>query len=380
MAEAWKSSGVIAGPEPPAGTAYRVIGADGVERSMSDLSDWIVAIRSGAVEPGSLFLDHETQRWRPVSDLDIFDEAKQAEQVSEARHRSNGAKPESGQSAIQGSGSGSENLAKRARNSTLIWAISAAVLLIAFTAWAKGSALVAAVQTFIRQAPEPARIGGAAVLFVILAEEFYWLSLMMVRAGSTSFVRRFALQVLSLLTTCALLYAGFAFFSTGGFEPSIGFFARNAGVVGVAYAVSLSLWSMLLLREPDATAAKKALASIVASAMLAGTFYMAAAPSVRREAQTDIQNVSDAGPQVVPTVPPASIAPALTRMTPTPSGIAVPSPLRVSIPPTPTRVMSAPPPAGIVLRFGEKPLRLRQPSWAECGLGPAQAKPEEEDG
>jgi hypothetical protein len=227
-------------------------------------------------------------------------------------------------------------------------------LLIAFTAWAKGSALVAAVQTFIRQAPEPARIGGAAVLFVILAEEFYWFSLMMVRVGSTSFARRFVLQVLSLLTGCVLLYAAFVLFSTGGFQPNVRFFARNAGVVGVAYAVSLLLWSMLLLREPDATAAKKALASIVASAMLAGTFYMAVAPSVRREAQTDIQNVSDAGPQVVPV--PASIAPAPTRMTPTPSGIAAPSPLRVSIPPTPTRVMSAPLPAGIVLRLGENPL------------------------
>ena len=379
MAKAWKSSGVIARPGPPAGTAYRVIGADGVERNMSDLSDWIVAIRSGAVEPGSLFLDHETQRWRPVSDLDIFDEARLAKEVSEVRHGTNGSKLENGQSAIQGSGSGSESLARRARNSALVWAISAAVVLIAFTTWATGTALVAAVQTLIRQAPKPVRIGGAAVLFVILAEEFYWFSLMMVRAGSTSFVRRVALQVLSLLTACVLLYAGFAFFSTGGFEPSIVFFARNAGVVGVAYAVSLLLWSMLLLQEPEATAARKALASIVASAMLAGTFYMAVAASVRREAQTDIQNVSDAGPQVVPTVP-ASIAPAPTRITPAPSGITVPSPLRVSIPPTPTRVMSAPPPAGIVLRLGEKPLRLRQPNWAECGLGPAQAKPEEEDG
>jgi hypothetical protein len=45
MAEAWKSSGVIASPEPPGGTAYRGIGADGVERNISDLSDWIVAIR-----------------------------------------------------------------------------------------------------------------------------------------------------------------------------------------------------------------------------------------------------------------------------------------------------------------------------------------------
>jgi hypothetical protein len=287
MAEAWKSSGVIAGPEPPAGSVYRVIGADGVERNMSDLSDWIVAIRSGAVERGSLFLDHETQRWRPVSNLDIFDEAKQAEEESEARHRSNGSQPENGRPAIQGSGSGSESLAKRARNSALLWAISAAVVLIAFTAWAAGSALVAAVQTLIRQAPASARIGGAALLFVILAEEFYWLSLMVVRAGSTSFVRRFELQVLSLPTTCAILYAGFAFFSTGGFEPSIGFFARNAGVVGVAYAVSLLLWSMLLLREPEATTARKALASMVASIMLAGTFFMAVTPTVRQETQAD---------------------------------------------------------------------------------------------
>jgi hypothetical protein len=287
MAKAWKSSGVIARPGPPAGTAYRVIGADGVERNMSDLSDWILAIRSGAVEPGSLFLDHETQRWRPVSDLDIFDEATQAKEVSEVRHGSNGSKRENGPSAVQGSGSGSENLARRVRSSALVWAISAAVVLIAFTAWAAGSGLVAAVQTFVHQAPEPARIGGAAVLFVILAEEFYWFSLMMVRAGSTSFVRRFALQVLSLLTACVLLYAAFAFFSTAGFEPSIRFFARNAAVVGVAYAVSLVLGSIILLRGPDATPAKKALAGIVASAMLAATLYMAIAPSLRQEVQTD---------------------------------------------------------------------------------------------
>jgi hypothetical protein len=286
MAKAWKSSDVIARPGPPAGTAYRVIGADGVERNMSDLSDWIVAIRSGAVEPGSLFLDHETQRWRPVSNLDIFGHAKQAEEVSEVRHRSSGLKPENGPSAVQGSGSGSENLARRVQSTALVWT-AAVVLLIAFTVWAAGSALVAAVQMLIRQAPEPALIGGAAVLFVILAEEFYWLSLMMVRAGSTSFVRRFALQVLSLLTTCVLLYAGFAFFSIEGFEPSIRFFAGNAVFAGVAYAVSLLLWSMLLLRGPDATAAKKALAGIVASVMLAATFYMAVAPSVRHEAKTD---------------------------------------------------------------------------------------------
>src|SRR5262249_50115280 len=162
-----------------------------------------------------------------------------------------------------------ENLARRARSSALVWAISATVVLTAFMAWTAGSSLVAVVQTFIHQVPDPVRIGGAAVLIVILAEEFYWFSLIMFGVGSTSFVRRFALQALSLLTTCVLLYATFAFFSTGGFEPSLRFFARYAAFAGVGYAASLLLWSILLLRGPDATAVKKALSSVVASIMLA---------------------------------------------------------------------------------------------------------------
>src|SRR5260370_42331790 len=120
---------------------------------MANLSGLVVGIRVGVGVTGSLFLDHETQRWRPVSDLDIFDEARPAKEVSEVRHGTNGSKLENGQSASQGSGSGSESLARRARNSALVWAISAAVVLIAFTTWATGTALVAAVQTLIRQAP-----------------------------------------------------------------------------------------------------------------------------------------------------------------------------------------------------------------------------------
>ena len=276
MTKASKSSGAIVHPDLPAGSTYRVIGADGVERTMSDLSDWIVAIRSGAVEPRSLFLDDEAQRWRPVSDLDVFDEAKQATEVSEARYRSNGSKAESGP----------EKLAKRKRNSTLGWAVAATVALIAFTAWAAGSVLVAGVETLIRRIPDPVRIGGAAVLFVILAEEFYWFSLMMFGVR-TSFVRRFALQALSLPTASVLLYAAFALFSTEAFEPSRWFFVKYAAFAGAAYAVSLLLWSILLLRGPDATAAKKALAGLVASIMLVGTLYMAVTPSVRQETQTD---------------------------------------------------------------------------------------------
>lgn len=279
MAKASKSS--IAHPGLPASTAYRVIGADGVERNMSDLSDWIGAIRSGAVEPRSLFLDQATQRWRPVSDLEIFDEAMQAEEVSKARHQSNGSKAQNGPSAIQGLGSGPEDSAKRKRRSALVWAIAATVALIAFTVWLAGASLATAVQTLIRQVPDPVRTGGAAVVFVILAEEFYWFSLMIFGVRSTGFARRFAVLVPSLLTACILLYAAFAFFAAEAFDLSLRFFATYAAFAGAAYAGSLLLWSILLLRGPDATPAKKALASIVASIMLAGTFYMAVTPSVR---------------------------------------------------------------------------------------------------
>jgi hypothetical protein len=80
---------------------------------------------------------------------------------------------------------------------------------------------------------------------------------------------------------------------------------------------------------------------------------------------------------------PTLIAPTPTRMTPTPSGMTVPSPPRISVrmnvsmPPPPARVISVPPPAGIVLRLGEEPLRLRQPNWADAAsvpLRPSQRK------
>jgi hypothetical protein len=133
----------------------------------------------------------------------------------------------------------------------------------------------------VRQAPEPARIGAAAVIFVILGEEFYWFVATMVGMRSTSFARRFALQVLALPTTCVLLYAAFAVFSTDGFQLNAGFLVRNATVVGLVYAVSLFIWSIPLLGGTSATLARKMLAGTIASAMLAGTAYMGLAPVVR---------------------------------------------------------------------------------------------------
>jgi len=288
-----------------------VIGADGVERDMAGLPDWIAAIRSGAVEPASLFLDREMRRWRPVSNLDIFEEALRAVaiQASGGELRYETVDLESRPSAPQDSGSDSESVTKQARNSARLWAASAAVVLVALAAWAAGSGLLGSVEMVIRQIPELALIGGVAVLFLVVAEEFYWFAASMVGVRSTGPIRRFALQVLSLLTTGLLLYVAFEFFSTAGFQPSLRFFERNVAVVGVAYAVSLFLWSIPLLRGTDATPARKALASTVASAMVAGTLYMAVAPSVRHE-----------------------VTPPPPRMTPRPSGATMPSPPRVSIP------------------------------------------------
>ncbi|HMA70204.1 MAG TPA: hypothetical protein VKP67_01740 [Xanthobacteraceae bacterium] len=298
---------MIAHNGPPAGIQYRVIGTDGVERDMAGLPDWIAAIRSDAVEGGCLFLDGETARWRPVSHLDVFNKAIQAVDI-EARggkFRHEAVDLESCPSALQDPVSDSESFTKQARNSMLLWGVSAAVVLVALAAWSAGPGLQATVEAFIRQIPKPALIAGAAVLFVLLAEEFYWFAVILVGVRSTGATRRFALQVLSLLTTGLLLYVAFAFLSAEGFQRSfLRFFASNVAIVGVVYAVSLFLWSIPLFRGTDATPARKALASTVASAMVAGTLYMAVVPSVRNEA-----------------------APTPTRTAPRPSGATMPSPL-----------------------------------------------------
>ncbi|OAF05787.1 hypothetical protein AYJ54_02525 [Bradyrhizobium centrolobii] len=279
MVEIGRSPRQIGWPIPPTGTSYRVIGADGFERDMSDLADWIAAIQSGVVEAQSLFLDRETLRWRPVSELAIFIEAEQA--VATDAVGVGGRQPESGPAVTRESAPGFENASKRAPSTTFLWMALVTAVVIVLAVWAAGSTLPANVQTMARQVPEPVRIGAAAVLFVILSEEFYWFVSILVGIRSVRPARRFALQVLALLTTCVLLYAVFALFSTDGFQLDAGFLVRNAVVVGLAYAASLFFWSIALLAGTSATLARKLLASAIVSAMLASTAYMGLAPIVR---------------------------------------------------------------------------------------------------
>jgi hypothetical protein len=250
----------IARFEQEAGASYRVIGPDGVERNVVGIADWIAAIRSGAIDDGCLFFDAQAKRWRPLPTLEIYTQAKSALDES------------------------SNSRAARGRYA-VVGGLLAALMLLALAAWAAGGQVD--VQSLVQRIPRPALLGGAGLAVVLLAEEFYWLALRLTGLGGTRAGARFGVQVLSLSTTALALYAGMAI-SKGDPGTHISILVSNAVFIGVGYAVVVFLWSIPLVRLSGASPAKKALATVLASAMLFGTLYMAFAPSVRHSAATDL--------------------------------------------------------------------------------------------
>jgi hypothetical protein len=71
-------SAVTASSAQEVGTFRRVIGREGVERDMISRADWMAAIQSNAVDEGCLFFDPEAQRWRRLSELDLYSSAVSA--------------------------------------------------------------------------------------------------------------------------------------------------------------------------------------------------------------------------------------------------------------------------------------------------------------
>jgi len=250
----------IARFEQEAGASYRVIGPDGVERNVVGIADWIAAIRSGEIDDGCLFFDAQAKRWRPLPTLEIYTQAKSALDES------------------------SNSRAARARYA-VVGGLLAALMLLALAAWAAGGQVD--VQSLVQRIPRPALLGGAGLAVVLLAEEFYWLALRLTGLGGTRAGARFGVQVLSLSTTALALYAGMAI-SKGDPDTHISILVSNAVFIGVGYAVVVFLWSIPLVRLSGASPAKKALATVLASAMLFGTLYMAFAPSARHSAATDL--------------------------------------------------------------------------------------------
>ena len=250
----------IARFEQEAGASYRVIGPYGVEQNVVGIADWIAAIRSGAIDDGCLFFDVQAKRWRPLPTLEIYTQAKSA--VVES----------------------SNSRAARGRYA-VVGGLLAALMLLALAAWAAGGQVD--VQSLVQRIPRPALLGGAGLAVVLLAEEFYWLALRLTGLGGTRVGARFGVQVLSLSTIALAVYAGMAI-SKGDPDTPISFLVSNAVPIGVGYAVVVFLWSIPLVRLSRASPTKKALASVLASAMLFGTLYMAFAPSARHSAATNL--------------------------------------------------------------------------------------------
>jgi hypothetical protein len=258
----------IARLEQEAGASYRVIGRDGVERNFAGIADWIAAIRSGEIDNGCLFFDVQALRWRPLPTLEIYIQAEEA--------ITTGA---SGSTAVDSRNS------RAARGRYAVVSGLVALVLLALAAWGAGGQVD--VQSFVQRVPRPALFGGAGVAVVLLGEEFYWLALRLTGLGDTRAGARFGVQALSLSTTALSAYAGIGI-SKADLDTPISFLVSNALPIGVGYAVVAFLWSIPLVRLSRASPAKKALASILASAMLFGTLYMAFAPSARHSAATDL--------------------------------------------------------------------------------------------
>src|SRR5207237_4449265 len=112
---------------------YRVIGADGVERNVVGMAEWIATIRSGAIDDRCLFFDAEAKRWRPLPSLEIYTQAKSA--VVES----------------------SNSRAARGRYAA-VGGLLAALMLLALAAWAARGP--ADVHSIVQRIPRLALLGG----------------------------------------------------------------------------------------------------------------------------------------------------------------------------------------------------------------------------
>ena len=257
-------SAVTAPSAQEVGTFYRVIGRDGVERDIVSRADWMAAIQSNAVDEGCLFFDPKAQRWRPLSELDLYSSAISA--ITTARPGKN-----SGSETHVSPGSGSRTLSFA--YSFALSSVLVAVGAIAFLTWTSHFQLTAL------RIPFFVLIAGMALIFILLGQEFHWFALRLLRVTDTRLAQRLGAQLGSLLTTAFLSYLALGPISLDTLEAVFFTFDKNAVLIGGIYAPALLLWSLIMQRR-DALA-KKALASVLAAAMLIGTLYMALTPLTR---------------------------------------------------------------------------------------------------
>jgi hypothetical protein len=271
--------------------SHRVIGRDGIEREIVTTADWIAAVQSNTVDEECLFFDPEAKRWRPVTDLSMYNSAAAAvasgltaggpRDFSAVTKNSVSETEVPPQSELRPSVVAIGGVPRR---SAAVWWFLIVVGLLALLIWTATPALWSDFQSGLRRVPLIALLAGA-VLVILLAEEVHWFALRLVGLTGTRPGRRFGVQILSLLTAALVSYFAFGPFAVSAPEVALVSFVRNAPAIGAIYAVVLFLWSLPLIALPIAARGKKALASLLAAAMLVGTLYMALAPSARQVGQ-----------------------------------------------------------------------------------------------
>ena len=296
--------------------AYRVIGSDGFERELGTLAEWVAAIRSGALDDGGLFWNAPEGRWARIASLKIYGEAK-------AVARSDGeiaeTEPEAAPSRLRdpdrpvdpaparpsGDAAAPEGLPGRRRGTTLAVGAVALGLVLAVLWWTGGTST--APKAVLARIPWQAQLGAAVLIGLVLAEEFYWIALGVLGIRRSTFRARFAVQALSASLTALVLYAAarnpdyfgrwFAWMSqrygiradpdffdkfvaalAGGDAKSalVLAFVQHAVLLGGLHACAVLATSALLLRIDIV---RNLFASLLVSAMIYGTLYMALAPS-----------------------------------------------------------------------------------------------------
>jgi hypothetical protein len=263
---------------------HRVIGRDGVERNIVGPAEWIAAVRSNTVDDACLFFDPESQRWRPLRELGMYCSA-----VATADG------PNDLSAAMKGSATetlvrqGSEarpsllGLSGLLTRSAAVWWFVVVVGSLAVLTWATGPGL----QFVVHLVPLPALIAGLVLVLISLGEEFHWFALRLVGLTTTRLGERLCVQVGALLTTALISYLALGQISLTAPEATLLSFVRNAVAIGGIYALAMFLWSLPLIALSFSAPGKKALASLLAAAMLIGTFYMALAPSARQIKPTE---------------------------------------------------------------------------------------------
>ncbi len=220
-------SAVTASSAQEVGTFRRVIGRDGVERDMISRADWMAAIQSNAVDEGCLFFDPEAQRWRRLSELDLYSSAVSAITTAAGPGKNSGSETHVSPGSVSRTFSFTHSFA--------LWLVLIAVGALAFLTWTSGF------QSTALRVPFFALIAGMVLVFILLGQEFHWFALRLLGVTDTRLAQRLGVQLGSLLTTAFLGYLALGPISVKTPEAVVVTFVRNAALIGSIYAPALLL-------------------------------------------------------------------------------------------------------------------------------------------